>query len=422
MEFYRHVYDNKLRLIVAPLRGTNAVTVLVLVGTGSKYETKNINGISHFLEHMMFKGTQKRPTYLDISKTLDGVGAVYNAFTGHEYTGYYAKVGKERLDLALDVISDIFMNSTFPKEEIEKERFVIVEEINMYHDNPARDVSDKWTDLLYGDQPAGWNIAGEKEMVLGFKRDQFVEYFNSHYFAGNTLVVVAGNVEHDSVKEKVAQYFNNVREHRGLAKEAVTERQEKPQLLVDKRKTDQTHFILGSRAYNLLDEKVPILSVMSVLLGSGFSSRLFNEIRAKRGLAYHVSTSFDAFTDHGYLATYTGANNEKALEAVKVILHEYNRLKDELVGEEELKRVKDMIGGRLAISLEQSDEVAEYFAEQELLENRILTPEEKLARIERVTAQDIQDVANDIFVNEKLNLAMIGPIDNKSKVNEILKL
>ena len=166
MTFNKHTYDNGLRLITVPMRGTKAVTVLVLVGTGSKYEAKDVNGISHFLEHMMFKGTQKRPTALDIPRALDGIGGVYNAFTSFEYTGYYAKAGEERLDSILDVISDIFQNSKLPEEEIAKERHVIVEEINMSRDNPARDVYDKWTTLLYGDQPAGWRITGEKETVL----------------------------------------------------------------------------------------------------------------------------------------------------------------------------------------------------------------------------------------------------------------
>jgi len=421
MEFKKHTYDNKLRLITAPLEGTNAITVLVLVGTGSKYEAKEVNGISHFLEHLMFKGTKKRPEPLDITRTMDGMGAVYNAFTGHEYTGYYGKASKEKLDEIMDVISDIFLNSKFPEAEIEKERFVVSEEINMYHDNPMRDIHDKWTDLLYRDQPAGWNIAGEKETVQGFKRDQFVDYFNTHYFAENTIVVVAGDVDHEEMKGKVADYFAGAREHQELTKEPVNDEQSEPGLLIDKKKTDQTHFILGTRAYALGHPKLPALKVMSVVLGGGMSSRLFTEVRSKRGLSYAVFASADQFTDHGCFGTYAGANNEKALEAIETIMNEYKKLKTELVPEDELRKVKDMIKGRLAISLEQSDEVAGYFAEQELLEDKILTPEQKLEKIEAVTVQDIQDVANDLFVNEKLNLALIGPISDESKVKELLK-
>ena len=421
MESQKHTYNNGLRLITAPLEGTNAVTVLVLVGTGSKYETKDINGISHFLEHLMFKGTKKRPMPLDISKTMDGLGAVYNAFTGHEYTGYFGKASKEKLDEIMDVISDIFLNSKFPEVEIEKERFVITEEINMYHDNPARDIHDRWTDLLYKDQPAGWYIAGEKEIVQGLKRNQFVDYFNTHYFAGNTVVVVAGDVNYEEMKEKVADYFAGIREHEKLTKEPVDDKQSEPGLMINKKKTDQTHFILGTRAYELGHPKLPALQLMSVVLGGGMSSRLFTEVRSKRGLSYAVFASADQLTDHGFFGAYAGANNEKALEAVETIMNEYKKLKTEFVPEDELRKVKDMIKGRLAISLEQSDEVAGYFAEQELLENKILTPEQKLERIEAVTVQDIQDVANELFVNEKLNLALIGPIKDESKVKELLK-
>jgi predicted Zn-dependent peptidase len=378
MEFYKHTYDNKLRLITAPLKGTNAVTVLVLVGTGSKYETKDINGISHFLEHMMFKGTEKRPVPLDISRTMDSMGAVYNAFTGHEYTGYFGKASKEKLDDVMDIISDIFINSKFPESEIEKERFVVTEEINMYQDNPTRDIQDKWTDLLYGDQPAGWNIAGTGKIVQGFKRDQFVDYFNTHYFAGNTIIAVAGDVDHEEIKAKVADYFTGVREQKDLTKEIVDDTQSEPGVLVVNKKTDQTHFLLGTRAYEVGHPKLPALKLVSIILGGGMSSRLFTEVRDKRGLAYAIFTSADQFTDHGFLGTYAGANNEKAMEAIQVITDEYRKMKAEPVPEDELRRVKDMIKGRLAISLEQSDEVAGYFAEQELLENKILTPGAKI--------------------------------------------
>jgi predicted Zn-dependent peptidase len=321
----------------------------------------------------------------------------------------------------MDLISDIFLNSRFPEEEIEKERFVIVEEINMYRDDPAQDVGDKWTDLLYGDQPAGWSVAGKKETVLGFKRDQFVDYFNTHYFAGNTIAVVAGDVDHEEIKGKVADYFAGAREREEVVKEPVVEEQKEPGILVVNKKTDQTHFVLGARAYDIFDPRKPVLKVLSVILGGGMSSRIFTEVRTKRGLAYTVYTSANPFTDHGYLGTYAGVNNDKALEAIEVILGEYKKLKEEIVPEEELKKVKDMIRGRTAISLEQSDEVAGYFAEQELLENKILTPEEKLEKIERVTAKEIQEVANDVFSNDKLNLALIGPVEDESKIKESLK-
>ena len=210
-DFLLHQYDNGLRLVVVPMKSTKTVTVLVLVGTGSRYETKNINGISHFLEHMMFKGTTKRPKALQISKELDSIGAQYNAFTSKEYTGYWAKASSEHADLILDVISDIFLNSKIEEKEIQKERGVIIEEMNMYLDLPPRYVGDLYEELLYGDQPAGWKVIGEKETVSGLARRDFLNYFNTHYLAENTIIAVAGNVDKEKIEKQVAEFFKNSR-------------------------------------------------------------------------------------------------------------------------------------------------------------------------------------------------------------------
>lgn len=422
MEYQKHTYENGLRLITVPMKSTKAVTVLTLVGTGSKYETKDINGISHFLEHMMFKGTKKRPTALDISKTLDGMGAEYNAFTSFEMTGYYAKASRDKLDLVMDVISDIFLNGKLNQEEIDREKHVVIEEINMYQDNPARDVFDKWYELLYGDQPAGWKIAGEKETLLGMKREQFVDYFNTHYFASNTLVVVAGDVEHEDIKTMTAKYFAGSREHEDLTKLPVKEAQTEPKLTVHYKKTDQTNFLLGVRAYPLGHPKEDILALMSSILGAGMSSRLFIEVRERRGLAYTIKATVDTLSDHGYLATYGGVNNEKAISALEVVLNEYEKLKTELVPEDELKKAKDQLRGRMVIGLEQSDDMAVWYGEQELLEGKILTPEEKLEKINSVTAEEIKEVANEIFTNDRLNLALIGPFEDGKPFKEILNI
>ena len=206
-------FDSGLRLVVVPMKSTKTATVLVMVGTGSKYETKGINGISHFLEHMMFKGTKKRPGKLDIAKELDGIGAEYNAFTAKEYTGYYAKASVKKIDIAMDVIFDIFLNSKLGGKEIDVERGVIIEELNMYRDMPQRYVSDLFEKLLYGDQPAGWDIGGEKETILKLKRDEFIDYFNTRYIASRTVVAVAGNVNPEIIKEKTGMYFKNIPKH-----------------------------------------------------------------------------------------------------------------------------------------------------------------------------------------------------------------
>jgi len=418
-EFF--TFPNGLRLITVPMEHTESVTVLVLVATGSRYETKEVNGISHFLEHMMFKGTTNRPKVTDIGLELDSIGAEYNAFTSKEYTGYYIKCAAEKIDLALDVISDIFQNSKFDAAEIEKEKGVIIEEINMYQDAPARYVGDIFEELIYGDQPLGWHVTGLKEVVKRLTRDDFLEYFRTHYFDKNTVISVAGNIEPTQAKAKVEKYFANVRDNKLLKPLPVVERQDKPQFKILSKKTDQTHFVLGFRAFNYFSEKEPILGVMSLVLSAGFSSRLWSEFRDKRGLSYYVRAANSAYADTGYFEISAGVDNNRLIEALQVALSECRKLIEEPVTESELKKVKDYAQGKLAIGLETSDELASFYADQELLKREILTPEERLAKIIRVTSEDIQTVAREIFVPEKLNLAIIGPLkENSPEIKKIL--
>jgi predicted Zn-dependent peptidase len=414
-------FPNGLRLITVPMEHTESVTVLVLVATGSRYETKEINGISHFLEHMMFKGTTNRPKVTDIGLELDSIGAEYNAFTSKEYTGYYIKCAAEKIDLALDVISDIFQNSKFDAAEIEKEKGVIIEEINMYQDTPARYVGDIFEELLYGDQPLGWHVTGPKEVVKRLTRDDFLEYFRTHYFDKNTVISVAGNIEPTQAKAKVEKYFANIRDNKLLKPLPVVEKQDKPQFKILSKKTDQTHFVLGFRAFNYFSEKEPILGVISLVLSAGFSSRLWSEFRDKRGLSYYVRAANSAYADTGYFEISAGVDNNRLIEALQVALSECRKLIEEPITESELKKVKDYAQGKLAIGLETSDELASFYADQELLKREILTPEERLAKIIRVTSEDIQAVAREIFVPEKLNLAIIGPLkENSPEVKKIL--
>ncbi len=420
-DFLLHKYDSGLRLVVVPMKSTQTATVLVLVGTGSRYETKDINGISHFLEHMMFKGTTKRPNTLDIAKELDSIGAEYNAFTHKEFTGYYAKASSEKLNLITDVISDIFLNSKLDEEEIEKEKGVIIEEINMYLDNPPRYVGDLFENLLYGDQPSGWNIAGEKEIIRKLNREDFIKYFNSHYVAKDTIIAVAGNVDKQKVKDElVPKFFGKARVGEKLERLTTIESQSKAEILLHHKKTDQTHFILGVRAFDMFSPKIEAAQVLSIILGGGMSSRLFIQVRERQGLAYYVSSSVDTYTDHGYFGTQAGVNNDKVEKAIETVLKEYKKTKDELVPEEEIKKAKEFIRGKLVIGLEQSDDLASFYANQWLLKNETLTPEEKLDKIMKVTAQDIQEAANEIFRPEKLNLALIGPFEDKEKFTPIL--
>jgi len=420
--FQKHTFKNGLRLVTVPMKNTKAVTVLVLVGTGSKYETKEINGISHFLEHMFFKGTKKRPNTLAIATDLDKVGGNYNAFTGQEKTGYWAKVDGKHLNLALDWVSDMFLNSCLRSEDIEKEKGVIIEEINMYLDTPMDYICDVWLKLLYGNQPAGWFVSGPKETVSKLKREQFVNYINNHYSSRNTVIAVAGNINGD-IKSKIIQHFKSINTKQPKDREGVTERQKKPKVLIHYKKTDQTHFYLGFRSrYNLFHKDIYVLNILSTILGNGMSSRLWISVREKEGLAYYVFTECNNDLDTGYLAAGAGVDNKRVDKAISIILKEYKRIINEKVDEKELRKAKDYIKGKTILRMESSDVQAGFYANQELLENKILTLEEKFAKIEVVTASDIQRVAKDIFKPEKLNLALIGPFKDKEKFEKLLKL
>ena len=417
-----HKLDSGLRLVTIPMPATKTATVFVLVGTGSKYESREINGISHFLEHMMFKGRTKRPGTMDIARELDSIGAEYNAFTGKEYTGYYAKASTEKLDITMDVVFDIFLNSKLSEKEITIEKGVIVEEINMYRDLPQRHVGDLFEQLLYGDQPAGWTIAGEKETIVNLKRDQFVNYFNTHYIAQNTIVAVAGNVNPEEVKDKVGHYFKTIRHGELLGKLAVKEQQEKPQVLINFKETDQSHFLLGFRSFSMFDDRRYALAVLSKVLGGGMSSRLFHEVRERRGLAYYVGSDTSPYTDSGHFSIKAGVNNAKALDALKVIIDEVNKIKSCGVTEKELQQAKDNAEGGMALGLEHSDGVAMSYADSALFHNKVLTPEEELDKIKRVTLEEVHRVAKDVLVNEGLNLALIGPFKDNEPFDKIVRL
>lgn len=420
--YKKFTFRNGLRLITVPMKNTQAVTVLVLVGTGSKYETKNVNGISHFLEHMFFKGTKKRPNTLDISLVLDKVGGNYNAFTGQERTGYWAKVDGKHLDLALDWVSDIFLNSKLDSKEINREKGVITEEINMYLDDPQSYIEEVWYTLLYGDQPIGWSIVGEKETIKKFKRNQFLSYLKNHYVARNTVIVVAGNIKGD-LRHKIKNYFHNIGEAKSLNRGKVIEEQDEPQALLHYKKTDQSHFRIGFRTgYNLFHKDVYALDVLSVILGSGMSSRLWISVREREGLGYYIFTEHGVDLDTGYLSTGAGVDNKRVDKAISIILREYKKIISEKVSEEELRKAKDYMRGKSILRMESSDAQASFYANQELFENKILTLEEKFAKIEAVTAEDVQRVAKDIFKKEKLNLALIGPFKDKKRFRNLLDL
>lgn len=415
--FNKTTLKNGLRIIAVPMKNANSVTVLVLVGTGSKYETKNINGISHFLEHMFFKGTKKRPDTMKVSETLDRIGGQYNAFTSKEITGFWAKVDKKHTDTALDWISDIFLNSKFEEEEMNREKGVIIEELNMYLDMPTAYVGELFEDLLYGDQPSGWRIIGTKENILDFNREKVLDYYKKHYSSENIVICVAGDIKPSQIEEKIKRYFGKTKKNKFLGKLPTKEIQTESKMLIHEKKTDQTHLCLGVRAYNAYDPRRYALNLISVILGGNMSSRLFISVRERNGLAYYIHTSPEMFTDSGYLATQAGVKSDGLEKAIGLILAEYRDLKNRKITAAELKKAKDYLRGSMSLSLDATDAQTSFYAMQEIVGQKVLTPEEKLKMVDKVSVSDIKKVAEDIFADEKLNLAVIGPIKESEKEN-----
>lgn len=418
----KKILKNGLRVVMVPMKDNPTVTVLVLVGTGSDYEAKKVNGISHFLEHMCFKGTIKRPTAQSISHELDALGAQYNAFTDHEMTGYYAKADAKKFKQIFDVVSDIYLNSTFPAPEIEKEKGVIVEEINMYEDMPQRHVQELFDQVLYGEQPAGRGIAGTKENVWAMTRDDFVKYKKAHYVASSTVIIVTGNVTEKEVNKQVRKYFGDI--HDGIKSKKVKTKisQTKPNIILKYKETDQTHFVLGVRSFDLFDKRNPTLSLLGGVLGTGMSSRLFIKLREEMGVAYYVRALNDASLDHGSFQISAGVNNARLEEVLREIIKECTKLKTELVTERELAKVKSFIIGNSKLSLEATDDIANFYGAQELLKGELKTIEEKAKLLEAVNAEDIRKIARKIFITKNLNIALIGPYKNKQNLEKILKL
>lgn len=415
-------FPNGLRYLPVPIADTRTVTVLVLVATGSKYETKEKNGVAHFLEHMCFKGTTKRPSASQIAHELDAMGAEYNAFTGHEYTGYYAKVAAVHLPEALDIVADIYTGPLFKNEEIEREKGVIADEINMYEDVPMRKVADNFMALLYGDQPAGWPIAGPKETIRTFTREDFVAFRKKHYVASATTVIVAGKFDVRKTERLVRSAFATVDDGKKAAKPRTRDVQDVPKVHVMFKESDQTHLVLGVRSYGIFHRSRSALNVLASVLGGGLSSRLFRKVRDEMGVGYYVRAGNDAFTDHGFLAASAGVANERAAEVARAILGEFARMKKELVPDDELAKVKEYIAGRLVLGLESSDELAEYYGFQEALKKEMKTPEEAIREIRAVTAKDVRALARKIFTEQHLNLALIGPHKSPGEFQRLLTL
>ena len=421
MEPNKGVLKNNLRVVSTYMPSVESVTVMILVKSGSRYEEKRTNGIAHFAEHMFFKGTKKRPSALDISSLIDGIGGEFNAFTSKEFTGYYVKASKDHIELCLDVVSDMLLNSLFTKEEIDRERNVIAEEIRMYLDTPMRYVPDVYEALLYGDQPLGWDTAGNLESLKNIKRADFFKYIKDFYTPSNMLVVISGGVKPDTAKLLTDEFMGSIKDNKARGFLPVKIKQEKPAIKTHYKDSQQAHFCLGVRSYPRGHKDRYKLALLNTILGSSMSSRLFIQLRERRGLAYYVRSGAEEYYDAGTLVAQAGVMPKNTNEAIKVVLDEFAKICFEPVKEVELRKAKEYLKGKLILELEDSREVSHLFGLQELLEGSLRTPKEIIANIEKVAAEDIQKVAKNIFKNESLNLAIVGPYKESAGFEKILK-
>jgi predicted Zn-dependent peptidase len=420
MKFKKTVLRNGLRIITVPLKDNPTVTVYCLVAAGSEYEDKKKNGISHFLEHMCFKGTTNR-TRDQISFELDSIGAENNAFTWTEYTGYYAKAEKQHAYKILDIVSDVYLNPTFPVEEMEKEKGVVIEEIKMYEDLPQRKVYDVLNETVYKDQPAGRSVAGSPKNVEALKRDDLVDYYHNHYVPQATVVVVAGSFSETKIINEIKKRFGDAKKFSKSSKPAVIEKQNKPQIGVHFKETDQTHFVIGFRTFDLFDKRQPVLTVLDHCLGGGMSSRLFRKMRDELGICYYIRSGQSDHTDHGLFEIAAGVPEHRLTEAVSAILSELDNLRIEPIGKDELNKIKQYLVGHTLMGLESSESNAAYYGLQEIVKQKILTPEEWLKKIQAVRAEDVQKLAKEILTNDRLNLAVVGPIKDRASLQKALK-
>lgn len=398
----------------------DSVTTLVAVGAGSRYEKRNNNGISHFLEHMFFKGSKKYPTAEIISTLVDGIGAINNAATSKEWTYYWIKSSAKNLETASDIISSMLRDSLLSEEEIEREKGVIVEELRMYRDMPTRYVADLYERLQFGDQPLGWDIGGDEKTINALNRQDFVNYMDSLYSPKNMALVFAGKIP-KNIAEIAEKYFLDLSlKSQFKAPPFKIQKQVKPKVNIFYKKTDQANLILGVSGYDRHDPKRYAARVLATILGEGMSSRLFIQVRERRGLAYHVSADHDSYIDTGSFTVFAGLKLEKVLEGVEVIKTELERTITEKVTDDELKKAKEMIRGRLAIRSESTNFLAEHFGIKFILDRELESFEDYLKKIDAVSADDIKKVAGELFKNEKYNLQVIAPLKSEDKFMKIL--
>ncbi|HSG13692.1 MAG TPA: pitrilysin family protein [Gaiellaceae bacterium] len=417
--FEKTQLGNGIRVVTAPMPQVGSVSCFVMLAAGSRYETPESKGIAHFAEHMFFKGTERRPTARSISAEIDAIGGEFNAFTGKELTGYYVRCATETRDVALDVLADMLLHSRFDPDEIEKERGVILEEMNVYLDTPQRYVGQVYDRLLYADQPLGWDILGTKETIEGATRETFTAYLDTWYRPERMVVGVAGRLG-DALMERLEGLLGGIEPRETGTPIPVELPPDGSRVLIHTKSSEQAHLILGVRGYPIGHPNRYALQLLAVVLGSGMSSRLFTEVREKRGLGYYIHAGATSYTDAGTFYASAGVDVSRIDEAITTILGELRKIAAEPVPADELEKARGYSKGRFVLRLESPQGAIQYGLRREVLENEIEEPDDMLARLDEVTVEDVQRVAQDLFEGRRLYLAIVGPFDDPAHFEQLL--
>ncbi|MEO8581640.1 MAG: pitrilysin family protein [Patescibacteria group bacterium] len=429
MKYTKDILNNGLTVVRVPMAGVKSLTVLALVKVGSRYEDDKVNGISHFLEHMVFKGTEKYPTAQDVASSVDAIGAEFNAFTSKEYTGYYVKSASKDVDIALDVVSDMLLTPKLREEDLEREKGVIIEELNMYEDSPMRHIGDVFERMFFAGTKLGRDIIGTKETIRGISQKDFQTHLNTWYGLHNMVLMIVGDadvVAKPALLKSAEQYFSKAGQDRATKTNHVFTGNpiSNERIKIEYKKTEQAHFILAFPGIKRTDKDRYALNVLSTLLGGNMSSRLFTEVREKRGLCYYVHSDQDYYQETGMFGASAGVDPKRVEEAISVTFSEFNALINgtKPVTNEELKKAKDFSIGHLILGMEDSESVAQAYGLRQLLDGEIVMLDETIKRVSAVTLEDVNRVAKSLIKPAEVRFTMIGPFKNSAKFEKLLKI
>ncbi len=408
-----------LPVLTAPTDGTASVTVMVFAGAGSRYEQEHERGISHFLEHMFFKGGKRYRNTKEVSMAIDAVGGEFNAFTGKEYAGYYVKVASEHINLGCDVLGDMLCNASFPPEEIEKERGVIIEEDRMYQDTPMYRAGWDFEELLFGDVPLGWDTIGTHKVIKTVQQKDFQEHKDMLYTPDNLVITFAGKIDGAQAFLLANKYFNSIKGSKNRTFPPL-DRYGKNTVFLRTKKTEQSHLVLGVPGVSSQDKRHFAHKLLAIILGGNMSSRMFLNIREAKGMCYYIDTDTDAYLDAGSISTRAGIDQSRLEEAIKLIINEYDKVMKDGVLQEEVDRAKSFLKGTIVLSLEDSEELAHFYGKQQLLYPQVRDISQYMAEIEKVRTADINALAAELLQHKNLRLSVIGNTDKKARLEGLL--